>query len=161
MIKAIGADYIESVEEAHAATHVIASDGNDPMRRTSKLMISLCTTSNILKIEWLVESAKAQQILDTDEFLLLDDVEAEKKYEFSMKETIQSGILARENIGGVLGERYVYIYQDAVKTLCRGVARNKATILRELHPSDNRSSWWICTGIVVQFVLHPSYSITY
>lgn len=133
MIKAIGADYIESVEEAHAATHVIASDGNDPMRRTSKLMISLCTTSNILKIEWLVESAKAQQILDTDAFLLLDDVVAEKKYGFSMKETIQSGVLARKNIGGVLGGRCVYIYQDAVETLCRGVARNKDTILKELH----------------------------
>lgn len=133
MIKDIGAEYIESIEDAHVATHVIASDGNDPMRRTSKLMISLCTTSNILKIEWLVESAKAQQILDTDEFLLLDDVVAEKKYGFSMKETIQSGVLARENIGGVLGGRCVYIYQDAVETLCRGVARNKDTILRELH----------------------------
>ena len=125
MIETIGAEYIETVEDAHMATHVIASDGIVKLRRTPKLMICLCRTSQILSIEWLEQSAKEQRILDTDDFLLVTDREAEKRYDFSMKETLQNGILARRKRGGVLGGWFVYI--------CSGVAGNKAPNMKEMH----------------------------
>ncbi len=125
MIETIGAEYVNSIEEAHTATHVIASDGITKLRRTPKLMICICRVAQILSIEWLEQSAKQQCILDTNEFLLLDDREAERRYNFSMKTTIRNGILARKRRGGVLGGWSVYI--------CSGVAGNKAPSLREIH----------------------------
>ena len=104
---------------------VIAKDSKTKLRRTPKLMICLCKTSQILGIEWLEQSAKEQRVLDTDDFLLIGDKEAEKRYNFSMKETLQNGTLARSNTGGVLGEWFVYI--------CKGVADNKAPSMKELH----------------------------
>ena len=74
MIETIGAQFIDSIEEAHTATHVIASDGRTKLRRTPKLMICICRVSRILSMEWLEQSAKEQRTLDTDGFLLLDDV---------------------------------------------------------------------------------------
>jgi hypothetical protein len=79
--------------------------------------------SKILNIEWLEQSSRQQQLLDTDDFLHLHDVEAEKRYNFSMKETIQNGIIARRE-GGVFGGKGVYI--------CRGVAGNQAPSAKEL-----------------------------
>lgn len=104
---------------------VIAKDSKTKLRRTPKLMICLCKTSQILGIEWLEQSAKEQRVLDTDDFLLIGDKEAEKRYNFSMKETLQNGTLARSNTGGVLGGWFVYI--------CKGVADNKAPSMKELH----------------------------
>ncbi|KAL7532955.1 hypothetical protein ACHAXR_004952, partial [Thalassiosira sp. AJA248-18] len=117
MIETIGAEFVDSIEEAHTATHVIASDGRTKLRRTPKLMICLCRVSKILSMEWLEQSAKEQRVLDCHDFLLLGDEEAEKRYKFSMKETIRNGILARKNRGGVLGGWFVMI--------CSGVAGNK------------------------------------
>ena len=125
MIETIGAEYVNSIEEAHTATHVIASDGTTKLRRTPKLMICICRVAQILSIEWLEQSAKQQCVLDTNDFLLLDDREAEKRYNFSMKTTLRNGILARKRRGGVLGGWSVYI--------CSGVAGNKAPSLREIH----------------------------
>ena len=48
MINTIGAELIESIEDAHRATHVIPSNGVVEMRRTAKLMVCLCTTAIIL-----------------------------------------------------------------------------------------------------------------
>ena len=56
MIKALGAEYVENVEDAHTATHVIASDGISRMRRTPKLMIGLSCTSNIVYSNYLDQS---------------------------------------------------------------------------------------------------------
>ena len=75
-------------------------------------------------MEWLEQSAKEQRVLDTDDFLLLDNREAEKRYNFSMNETIRNGILARRKRGGVLGGWSVYI--------CSGVAGNKAPNMKEM-----------------------------
>ena len=110
------------------ATHVIVSDGVVKLRRTPKLMICVCRTPQILSIEWLEQSAASQRVLDTDGYLLLNDREAEKRYNFSMEETIRHGTLARKKRGGVLGGWSVYI--------CAGVAGNRAPTMKELHLSE-------------------------
>lgn len=125
MIKTIGAEYVESIDEAHTATHVIASDGAATLRRTPKLMICICRVDKILSIDWLEQSSKEQRILDTPDFLLLDDREAEKRYDFSMKETLRNGMLVRERRGGLFGGWFVYV--------CSGVAGNKAPSFKELN----------------------------
>jgi hypothetical protein len=104
---------------------IIASDGKTRLRRTPKLMICLCKTSRILNIKWLEQSAKEQRLLNVDDFLLLDDTEAEKTYNFSMKETLENGKRARLERGGVLGGWYVYI--------CPGVAGNNAPTSEEMN----------------------------
>jgi hypothetical protein len=124
MIETIGAEILESIEDAQAATHIIVTDGETKLRRTPKLMICICTSPNIVKLEWLEQSAKEQRILDTTPYLLIDDKEAEKRYSFKMKETIQNGIEVRRK-GGVLGGLYVYI--------CAGVAGNQAPSMKELN----------------------------
>jgi hypothetical protein len=88
-------------------------------------MICLCKTFRILSIRWLEQSAKEQRVLNTDEYLLLDDREAEKAYNFSMKETLENGSMARLERGGVLGDWYVHI--------CPGVAGNNAPTSKELN----------------------------
>lgn len=107
-----------------SALDVIAKNGATKLRRTPKLMICFCRTSNILSIEWLEQCAKEQRVLDTNDFLLLDDKEAEKKYRFSMKETLENGRKARLDTGGVLGGWSVYV--------CSGVAGNNAPSAKEL-----------------------------
>ncbi len=77
-------------------------------------MICVCKTPNILSIDWLEQSAKEQIALETDKFLLLNDTEAEKTYNFSMKATLENGKNVRTRSGGILGGWSVYI--------CRGVA---------------------------------------
>ncbi len=124
MIDSIGADLVESIEEAASATHVIVSDGKSKLRRTPKLMICISKVSKILSIDWLERSAMERKILPTDDFLLLHDKEAEKTYNFSMKETIENGIAARRESGGVLGGWSVYI--------CANVAGNRAPSIKEL-----------------------------
>jgi hypothetical protein len=87
-------------------------------------MICVCKTSRILSIRWLEQSAKKQRALNTDEFLLLDDREAEKTYNFSMKKMLENGSMARLERGGVHRDWYVYI--------CPGVAGNNAPSSKEL-----------------------------
>ena len=149
MLHSLGAELLETVEDAAMATHIIVSDGKTKLRRTPKLMIclskviDLCHSSTfhffhiiltvitlstkvskILNIDWLEHSAQQQQILDTDDFLHIHDAEAENRYNFSMTKTILNGIRVRKERGGVLGGRYVYI--------CRGVAGNQAPSAKEL-----------------------------
>eukprot|EP00804_Cyclotella_cryptica_P008469 CCRYP_003983-RA/>CCRYP_003983-RA protein AED:0.02 eAED:0.02 QI:175/1/1/1/1/1/4/1132/1292 len=123
MIQSIGAEVVESLENAASATHVIASDGNSKLRRTPKLMICICKTSNILSIDWLEQSASQNKVLDPKGFLVLGDKAAEAAYNFSMRDTLENGEEARRN-GGVLGGYYVYI--------CNGVADNNAPPLQAL-----------------------------
>lgn len=104
---------------------VIASDGKTKLRRTPKLMICICKTSQILSIRWLEQSAKVQRVLDTDDFLVLDDKEAETTYNFSMIETLRNGKMKRHESGGVLGGWYVYI--------CKNVAGNNAPSSEEMN----------------------------
>merc|ERR1712194_417788 len=64
------------------------------------------------------------RVLDTEDFLLLGDKEAERTYTFSMKETLHNGRRARLERGGVLGGWSVYI--------CSGVAGNNAPSSKDL-----------------------------
>lgn len=145
MIQTIGAEIVESIEKAHTATHIIVTDGTTKLRRTPKLMICLCKSPNILKLEWLEQSAKEQTILDTTPYLLIDDKEAEKRYRFSMKATIQNGIKSREK-GGVLQGWSVYI--------CSGVAGNHAPSAKELKLIIEAAG-----GKVAERILHPDKTI--
>jgi len=114
----IGAELVESIKDANTVTHVIVSDGKRiSMRRTPKLMICLCNTSNVVSLQWLEQSAKKQTVLDTEPFLWLNDKKAQKAYNFDMEATLYNGTLARKKRGGLLGGWCVYI--------CQGVAGNK------------------------------------
>ena len=85
-IERLGGILLEKIEDAASATHIIAGDGKASLRRTPKLMIGLCKTTNIVNLEWLVKSAKSRKVLPTNNFRLLSDKEAEKQYQFSMRE---------------------------------------------------------------------------
>ena len=149
MIHSFGAELVENIEDAANSTHIIVSDGKTKLRRTPKLMIcisrvriifqffpvfyslfvpdtyfNLIQVSNIVNIDWLEQSFQQQQLLDPNDFLHVHDAEAETRYNFSMHQTIQNGIIARRHRGGVLGETFIYI--------CRGVAGNQAPTLEEL-----------------------------
>jgi hypothetical protein len=124
MIQSIGAELVESVDDAADATYVIAGDSKVPLRRTPKLMICLCQTSNIVNMKWLEDSAKAGKPLACGHYLLLDDSVAEKKYNFVMRETLDNGTRVRTERGGLFGDWSVYF--------CSGVAGHGAPPAREL-----------------------------
>jgi len=115
---------LEVVEDPLLATHVIAGDSSHPMRRTWKLMASLCVTSFILKAEWLEESFKGRTLLSFNRYLLLNDSVAEKAFKFSMKNTLREGNERRRD-GGLLSDWSIL--------LCDNVAGNKAPKEAELH----------------------------
>lgn len=115
---------IDIVDDPLNATHVIAGDGEHKIRRTAKLMASLCVTPNIMRLEWLEDSYKAISIMAPNHYLLLNDRAAEKAYGFSMKMTLREGN-ERRNEGGLL-----YGWKILV---CDGVAGNRAPKESELH----------------------------
>ena len=151
MIDTIGAEIVESIEEAHTATHIIVTDGATKFRRTPKLMVCICKSPNIIKLEWLEQSAKEQRVLDTAPYLLVGDKEAEKHYSFSMKETIQNGIQVRETTGGVLGGLYVYI--------CSGVAGNRAPSTKELNLIIEAAGGKVLSSLATCKLLDPAKTI--
>jgi len=124
MIGSIGAELIEKIEDAHKATHVIAGDDKTSLKRTPKLMIGICRTSNILSLEWLIKSAKVREALACNDFLLLKDKKAERMYDFKMREALQRGDALRRNDEFLLSGYFVYV--------CNGVAGNKAPPEKEL-----------------------------
>lgn len=124
MVESIGGVLVETVDDAITATHAIAGDGKTSLRRTPKLMICLCKTSNILDLKWLTASAKAKEPLNPNDYLLLNDKQAEKSYDFSMRETLQNGSAVRSERGGLLGAWSIHF--------CKGVAGKKAPPENEL-----------------------------
>lgn len=98
MVGDLGAELIDTIDEAHSATHVVIGE---TLRRTPKLMIALCVTSNIVTIDWLLNSHRSNQVLPSSQYLCLKDKRAEKRYNFSMKRTLNNGVCNREN-GGLL-----------------------------------------------------------
>ena len=124
MIAAIGGELIEKVEEAGMATHVIAGDDNSSLRRTPKVMIGICKTSNIVHMNWLLSSARKRKPLPSREFLLLNDVKAETAYGFKMLDTISNGTQMRQEGKSLLNGKAIVV--------CQGVAGNKAPPLNEL-----------------------------
>jgi hypothetical protein len=118
MISRIGGQLIEKVADASMATHVIAGSKGTSMRRTPKLMIGLCRTSNIVNLDWLLHSAKQRKPLPTKDFLLVDNGEAEVLYNFNMRETLMRAGRMRSDGKSLLGQYYIYV--------CAGVAGSRS-----------------------------------
>jgi len=118
MVKQIGGLLLDDVKNSSTATHVIASDGKESMKRTVKLMIAMSKTPNIVTLDWLKDSAKANRPLPCDNYLVVRDRDAEDRYGFHMRETVERIKLNREQNKSFL---------DGVKIfICDGVAGNKA-----------------------------------
>ncbi len=108
---------IKLVSSPLEATHVIVSDDDHHIRRTSKLMASLCVTPHIMKADWLEDCYNKRKIKSPRHYTVLNDYIAEKAYSFSMKQTIKEGN-ERRQFGGLLHGWKIYI--------CANVAGNKA-----------------------------------
>lgn len=123
MIKAINAKLVEKLQDIDENTFVIAGDDDVSLRRTPKLMIAFCRTPHIVHLNWLLSSNKIGLPLESNEYLLLSDYAAERRYSFSMKESLANAIIARQN-GGILAGWTIYV--------CKGVAGNRAPDTKEL-----------------------------
>lgn len=123
-IKRLGGTVLEDVNEAHLATHIIASEKGNSMRRTPKLMIGMCHTGNIVSVDWLTESCKAKQVLPADNFLLVNDKKFEKKCNFEMRSALESSAELRKKGKKVLSGWSVHV--------CKGVAGEKAPPEQEM-----------------------------
>ena len=147
MIETIGAELVVSIEMAHTVTHVIVTDGRAKLRRTPKLMICICKTSNILSTEWLEQSAYEQKVLDATPFLLLEEKEAESKYNFTMKDTLRNGVTVREHRGGVFGGYSFYI--------CSDVAGNRAPTIKEFKLIIEAAGGHLLNNLAPSEILDP------
>jgi hypothetical protein len=124
MIKRLGGVLLDDIKDAHTATHVISSDGKESIRRTPKLMIGICRTGSIVNKQWLLDSSKQGRFLPCDDFLILNDSEAEAKYDFSMRDTLERISSNIDQGTKLLGGWCIYV--------CKGVAGNKAPSEDEL-----------------------------
>lgn len=118
--KVLKGKIVEDVKQAHTATHIIAGDkGNRiSLRRTPKLMIGLCNTTNIVDLGWLTACGKVKKALPVEDYLLTDDKEAEAQYDFSMATSLGNAAEMREKGKRVLSGWFVHV--------CKGVAGAKA-----------------------------------
>ena len=123
MVKDLGAELIDKLGDAHSATHVIASNGKDAIRRTPKLMIAFCRTTNIVSLDWLVKSA-AKGIPLSSKGFVVRHTKAERQYNFSMKLTLAK---LKERL-----ENEDYLLKDWFAFVCTGVAGNRAPSKTEL-----------------------------
>jgi hypothetical protein len=131
MVQAIpGATLIDDISEAHTATHVVATDGKTGIRRTSKLMIAICRTPNIVTLDWLVQSAKSQQALDCTTFLIINKKDSclamEQQYKFSMSTTIDNIVRRRSST-----DNPTLLFDGWSIYVCAKVAGNKAPPMNE------------------------------
>jgi len=113
MIKRIGGIL---VTDAADATHVIAGSKDTAMRRTPKLMIGLCKTSNIVDLDWLIQSDKQRKVLPSTKFLIKDK-HAEAQYNFDLRTSLMRAGKMRCSGKTLLDGYSVYC--------CNGVAGNK------------------------------------
>lgn len=118
MVKRIGGVFLEKIEDAAQATHVVAGGTGNSLRRTPKLMIGLCKTCNIVDLTWLIHSAKERKSLPCKDYLLVNDEVAESQYNFNMRDTLMRAGKMRSNRQSLLGGYSVFV--------CAGVAGNKA-----------------------------------
>lgn len=123
MVKRIGGIFLEKVQDAATATHLVAASDDVRLKRTPKLMIALCRTGNIVHLDWLEQSAVKREALEVTNFLLINEKEAEIQYNFSMPETLQRAHEMREN-----GKS---LFEGCGFYLCAGVAGSRA--------ADNRT----------------------
>merc|ERR1712127_581051 len=123
LIQLTGASLVESIEDASSTTHVVVG-GCAGIRRTSMMMIGLCSTSNILHIDWLWQCFQECKMLPTTHYLLLSDRLSEKKYNFSMKQTLRNGHDRRKEGGLLFGWKVFF---------CDDVAGRKAPQQKDLN----------------------------
>eukprot|EP00547_Thalassionema_nitzschioides_P014744 CAMPEP_0194240250 /NCGR_PEP_ID=MMETSP0158-20130606/6475_1 /TAXON_ID=33649 /ORGANISM="Thalassionema nitzschioides, Strain L26-B" /LENGTH=1292 /DNA_ID=CAMNT_0038974919 /DNA_START=23 /DNA_END=3898 /DNA_ORIENTATION=+ len=122
-INGIGGELLESIEEAETATHIICSNGKAQMRRTPKLLIGICNTSNLVTTKWLVDSALKRVALPVHNYLVLNDRAFEKKHKFRMRTALANSDTFRQDETTLLGGRDVFV--------CKDVPENKAPPIEE------------------------------
>mmetsp|Transcript_528 Transcript_528/g.740 ORF Transcript_528/g.740 Transcript_528/m.740 type:complete len:1021 (-) Transcript_528:68-3130(-) len=143
---------LQLTDDPLEATHVIAGDKNNHLRRTPKIMAALCKTSNILKAEWLEESYLKRSIVGCSHYLLLNDYVAENSYSFSMKQTLVEGERRRQDGGILAGWKILF---------CDGVAGNKAPRESDLHMIIRAAGgeWLLSQNIPVPISEDPTHVI--
>lgn len=124
-MKAIGGTLLEKLDDAASATHLIISK---EVKRTPKLMIAMCTTGDIVSMDWLKDSAKEKKPLPTEKYLLLKGITAEKQYCFKMRESLSRAGNMRSRGEALLRGYSVY--------LPKGVAGNTAKDNRTPSPKE-------------------------
>jgi hypothetical protein len=117
-LKALGGQLLETAADAHLATHVIVSDGKESIRRTPKLMIAMCKTSNVVSLRWLEDSARQRRVLSPSQYLVLNDTVAEQLYKFNMRKALQNGDELRQRGDTLFRGRHIWV--------CPGVAGHRA-----------------------------------
>lgn len=127
LAESMGVVWIDSHAEAHTATHVIVSDGGtSPVRRTVKLMIALCRTSKLVRLDWLVQSAAQKMVLPCDSFLVvLPTLNLTSKPTGSSNRSVhrnKSNTSPRDEVG-----KDAYLLTGWSVLLCNGVASTKKT----------------------------------
>lgn len=126
MVRAIpGAQWIEHLNEAHTATHVIATNGITDIRRTCKLMIAICRTNFVLTLDWLIDSSKQRKALDIAPYRIKHDApycrSLEQQYaSFSMRTTLRN-----------IEHRKTLLFHGWHIYICPKVAGNKAPTTNE------------------------------
>lgn len=143
---------LEITENPLEATHVIAGDHHNHIRRTSKLMSVLCKTSNILKADWLEDSFKKRNLMTCSHYLLLNDIRAENVYSFSMKQTLIEGRERRRD-GGLLAGWKIMV--------CNDVAGNKAPKEEDLRMMIDAAGgeWLLSSDVPVPIIEDPTHVI--
>jgi hypothetical protein len=96
-------------KDFHTATHVIASDGTSPVLRTTKLLVGICCTPNIVYLNWLVDSARKGAPLPCRQYLITRDNESEKTYGVRWKDVLERSARNIENETPVLQGWSVFI----------------------------------------------------
>jgi hypothetical protein len=119
----MGGVLVDDLKSVLHATHVVASNGTDQLKRTPKLMVAFCRTTNIVNLAWLTDSIKAGEPLACDNFLIMDAT-AEKLYGFTMRETLKTSSSKLKRNAFLLDGWSVFI--------CHDVAGNKAPPADEL-----------------------------
>ena len=112
MITKIGAKPIEKLGDFYKVTHLI---GNTPLRRTPKVMGGMSRTSQIVRLEWLTQSAACNEVIPCTNYLI-NNKAAKKRYGFVVRESLANRNAARE-LGGILANQEIYI--------CTGVSGKK------------------------------------
>jgi hypothetical protein len=143
---------LEITDNPLEATHVIAGDHHNHIRRTAKLMSVLCKTSNILKADWLEDSFKKRNLMTCSHYLLLNDIRAENAYSFSMKQTLIEGRERRRD-GGLLAGWKIMV--------CNDVAGNKAPKEEDLRMMIDAAGgeWLLSSDVPVPIIEDPTHVI--
>ncbi len=135
------------------------------IKRTARFMSVLCVTPYILKKTWLIKSYEQRKVLPPtatispssricynsatsinslnnirqkkEPYLLIDDVEAERKFQFSMKETLEEG-KKRRKLGGLLAGFNIFV--------CEGIVMKEAEMRKMVQAAGGK---WLAKKVQV------------